>query len=301
MAFALLKLSYNDPGDSNVVGGICGTGFFIDTSTAITAHHVLNEVTFAPNNGFKNAIVWVVSRSGHVHKIDESFVDFYPDIDSSIIYFKKSISGYVVYDVAPENISKGVTVSGLGYIGNGMPRLDLNWQNQKLVINSIDLTNKVIDRDGFIEETARYSINAIDIKMKDIHGFKLSFGSRIGMSGGPVINNKNNREDFIRGMDSLVEEVKLRPYEVFRFGLQGNNTVGLLLNYFNTPERLQEVKLSSLAKDWKNINFGRIEDIIKCPVNLQMFKIYNLTQPARKKEDLKILFNKTWDDFLNLK
>jgi hypothetical protein len=64
---------------------------------------------------------------------------------------------------------------------------------------------------------------------------------------------------------------------------------------------LKEVKLSSLAKDWKNINFGRIKDIIKCPVNLQMFKIYNLTQPARKKEDLHNLFNKTWDDFLNLK
>ena len=111
----------------------------------------------------------------------------------------------------------------------------------------------------------------------------------------------NSSEDFISGMFKLLEEVKSRPKEFFRFGLQGNNTVGLLLNYLNTPERLKEVKLSSLAKDWKNINFGRIKDIIKCPVNLQMFKIYNLTQPARKKEDLHNLFNKTWDDFLNLK
>ncbi|MBT5758971.1 MAG: hypothetical protein HOI55_04870, partial [Candidatus Marinimicrobia bacterium] len=66
-------------------------------------------------------------------------------------------------------------------------------------------------------------------------------------------------------------------------------------------ERLKEVKLSSLAKDWKNINFGRIKDINKCPVNLQMFKIYNLTQPVRQKEDLNNLFDQTWDDFLNFK
>jgi len=43
MAFAILKLSYIKPGDSSLTGGICGTGFFIDPQTAVTAHHVLNE------------------------------------------------------------------------------------------------------------------------------------------------------------------------------------------------------------------------------------------------------------------
>ncbi|MCH2021956.1 MAG: hypothetical protein MK207_05695 [Saprospiraceae bacterium] len=112
---------------------------------------------------------------------------------------------------------------------------------------------------------------------------------------------KNNREDFIWGIEQLITEVQSRPKEVFRIGLQGNNTVGLFLNYFNRKERLQKVSLVSLAKDWRHLNFGSIKAIKNCPLNLKVYKIYNLTQPARKKEDLNNLFHRTWNDFLNLK
>ena len=69
MAFAILKLSYNAPGDNSLVGGICGSGFFLDGSTAVTAHHVLNDETFKPNVGFRYVSVWIVSRNGSVLKI----------------------------------------------------------------------------------------------------------------------------------------------------------------------------------------------------------------------------------------
>jgi hypothetical protein len=51
--FAVLKLSYNNAGDASVIGGVCGTGFFVGPGTAISAYHVLNETTFTPNPGYR--------------------------------------------------------------------------------------------------------------------------------------------------------------------------------------------------------------------------------------------------------
>lgn len=42
-------------------------------------------------------------------------------------------------------------------------------------------------------------VDANDIKMSGVHGFELSFGTRVGMSGGPVID----RDSRVLGMMSL--------------------------------------------------------------------------------------------------
>lgn len=51
-AFAILKVSYNRIGETPVTGGICGTAFFIDEYTALTANHVLNRLNYKPNDGY---------------------------------------------------------------------------------------------------------------------------------------------------------------------------------------------------------------------------------------------------------
>jgi hypothetical protein len=191
MAFALFKLSYNAAGDSSLTGGICGTGFFVDLSTAVTAHHVLNEATFAPNSGFKHARLWVITRSGQVHHLERSSVHFHPEIDTTLIRFRVPILGVHVYRFATRAVSAGLAVRGIGHVGDAMPSIDPRWEGAELKIKSVNLDQTILDRDGQIKRLLTLDVRANDVKMQGVHGFELSFGSRVGMSGGPVVNVDN--------------------------------------------------------------------------------------------------------------
>lgn len=52
MLAAIFKASCNFSRDINIVGGICGTAFFIDERNAFTANHLLNLNNFKLNDGF---------------------------------------------------------------------------------------------------------------------------------------------------------------------------------------------------------------------------------------------------------
>jgi hypothetical protein len=193
MAFAILKLSYNRPGDSSLTGGICGSGFFIDSRTAITAHHCLNDDTFRPNAGFLHVLVWVITRRGLVRRIDQGAITLHPEIDTTIISLGDSISNVQVYDRAVGVAAAGQQVSGIGHVGNAMPSVNADWQGSELVIRSASLAGFNRDMDGCVKRPVTFDINANDIKMHGVRGFELSFGSQIGMSGGPVIDSSTGR------------------------------------------------------------------------------------------------------------
>jgi Trypsin-like peptidase domain len=200
MAFAILKLSYNEPGDSSLTGGICGTGFFLDSSTAITAHHVLQEETLAPNIGYRHVRLWLISRSGAVCRIERSAVSLHPEIDTSVIRLRNPVSGFTIYDVIPTAIEAGLRVRGIGHKGNGMPSVDAEWQGTELLIRQADLSQLILDRDGHVKRPLTLNINARDVKMLNVRGLELSFGSQIGMSGGPLVSAETGR---VLGMLSI--------------------------------------------------------------------------------------------------
>lgn len=200
MAFAILKLSYNEPGDSSLTGGICGTGFFLDPSTAFTAHHVLNEETLAPNAGYRHVILWLILRSGPIYRIERSAVELHPEIDTTVIRFKNPVLGALIYDVARTKADAGISVRGMGYEGNVMPSIDAKWQALELVVQSANLADVVLDRDGYVKRLVTLDVTANDIKMVGVRGFELSFGSRVGMSGGPVVDLASGR---VLGMLSI--------------------------------------------------------------------------------------------------
>ena len=200
MAFAILKLSYNRPGDSSLTGGICGTGFFVDSTTGITAHHVLNEGTFTPNNGFCHALVWVISRSGSVRRIERESATLHPEIDATVVTFRNPLSNVRVYETAVGSLTDGLPVCGIGHVGNSMPSVEAEWRGSELVIRSANLAGVIKDTNGYVKRSVTLNINANDIKMQETRGFELSFGSRVGMSGGPVVDIVSGR---VLGMLSL--------------------------------------------------------------------------------------------------
>lgn len=190
MAFAILKLSYNKRGDSTLAGGICGSGFLIDSLTGITAHHVLNAATFKPNVGYRHVLLCLISRNGAVSKIERSEVSLHPEIDTSVIRFRNEQPGFQMYPVTVEPIVSGVKVSGIGHRAHAMPQIDAEWHGSELAIRMADLRPVAIDRLGHISRALLLDINANDVKMFNVRGFELSFGSQLGMSGGPVIDVK---------------------------------------------------------------------------------------------------------------
>lgn len=193
MAFAILKLSFNQPGDSSLTGGICGSGFFIDSRTAITAHHCLNDDTFRPNVGFRHVLVWMITRSGLIQRIDRDVASLHPDIDTTIISFRDSKSNVQVYACAAGGVAAGQKVSGIGHVGSSMPSISADWRGSELVIQSASLSCVTRDMDGCVKRAVTFHVSANDIKMQGVLGFELSFGSQVGMSGGPVVDNRTGR------------------------------------------------------------------------------------------------------------
>ena len=194
LTFAILKLSFNTPGDSTLEGGVCGSGFFVDPTTAVTANHVLNDSTFLPNAGYKQCRVWLITREGVIYSINRQVIKPFPAIDTTVIqlnsYKKESISSDR-FDRG--SVPRGAKVRGLGHVGNAMPKIDAKWEGDVLRIAKADLSSVYSDRSGHVERSLVLDVNANDVKMKTVRGFELSFSTCVGMSGGPVVNAENGQ------------------------------------------------------------------------------------------------------------
>ncbi len=115
-----------------------------------------------------------------------------------------------------------------------------------------------------------------------------------------VFKIQDKKIECIKNLESLLDIIKSNPNQEYRIGLQGNNSVGLFLSYLDSAERLMEVSISTISKDYKNIKFGEVIINNQSLKNLKIFKIYNLTQPARNHNDLKTIFHDSWNEFLEL-
>jgi len=115
-----------------------------------------------------------------------------------------------------------------------------------------------------------------------------------------VFKIQDKKNECIKNLNSLLDIIKNNPNKEYRIGLQGNNSVGLFLSYLDDAKRLNEVTLSTITKEYKNIKFGEIINNKQTYPNLKIFKIFNLTQPARSHNDLKTIFHDSWNEFLEI-
>ncbi len=193
MPFAIIKLSFNNPGDTNLTGGICGTGFFIDCNRAVTAHHVLNANTFSPNAGYMHCYNWIITRKGRIVPIIKDDAQFFPESEITVISVDENAPTDEIYILDDCSLEDGLSVEAFGHIGNAMPQIEASWNGPMLNITSACLDSNRCDADGTIIRSVNMCINARDIKLDGVNGFELSFPSRVGMSGGPVVSKKTNK------------------------------------------------------------------------------------------------------------
>ena len=111
---------------------------------------------------------------------------------------------------------------------------------------------------------------------------------------------QHKRNAFIDGIRMLIDDIKKNPSTQYRIGLQGNNSVGLFLNFLEDLDRLNRLSLSTISKDYRHKQFGEIQITDPNLNNLKVYKIYNLTQPTRSIKDLASIFHESWNEFLEI-
>ena len=185
--FAVVKISYNKPGETPVTGGISGSAFLINDSTVITANHVLNSQNFLPNEGFNFVQFWLLSRNNNlIIPLSKDFINSFEEIETSIIKLPEHVKCTLEVSKSVPKIND--TVHNYGHISN-MPIKNAHWENNLLVIDDYNLNKSTSDSTGVIAEIKKITVNANDVKLNDVEVIQPSFKANVGMSGGPLISN----------------------------------------------------------------------------------------------------------------
>ncbi|MCE4217597.1 hypothetical protein GD586_09055 [Pseudarcicella sp. GAP-15] len=206
MTGLILKLSYNSIGDTNIVGGICGTFFFIKENKAITANHVLNKAQFKPNEGFDKCQFWLIIEPNYIYELQKEYLNEFAEIDTTIIELRKPYHDKI-RNISQKYSQIGDKCKNEGFIAAEMPNLNIQWGQQGLEISSCAYNGTGTTAVGFIKSTPSLTITANDIKLKNICGIETSYGGVVGMSGGPLIDVQTNE---IIGMMSIGLPVDLK-------------------------------------------------------------------------------------------
>ncbi|PBJ07972.1 trypsin-like serine protease [Flavobacterium sp. ACN6] len=185
--FAVVKISYNIPGETPVIGGICGTGFLIKDSTVLIAHHVLNTNNFKPNPGYRFVQFWLLKRGTKmIIPLSVDYLESIPEIEAVVIKLPVTVKSNVL--LSETNAKQNDSVKNYGHLLT-MPITTAHWDTYSLIIDDYNLETSKSDASGHIVEIQNMSDNANDIKLTDIKVIKPSFKGNIGMSGGPLICN----------------------------------------------------------------------------------------------------------------
>lgn len=191
MTGLVLKLSYNNIGETTVTGGICGSFFFIRPNLAATAHHVLNSNDFKPNNGFSSCQYWLLIQPDIVIELKKENLIEFSEIDSTIIKFDKDFN-IPIRKISTTKRQAGHPCHNEGFTGGQMPGLIASWGTNGLIITGCNYNNTNANGDGHIKSIKTLTVNAADVKMQNVQGLETSYGGRQGMSGGPLIDKVTN-------------------------------------------------------------------------------------------------------------
>lgn len=187
VVFAVLKLSYNNIGDSQLEGGICGTAFAINDSTIIATHHNFEPNLFKPNTGYNHCNLWLLNRATKIIiEFNERNITRFPDIDAVTIKLANKLPSNVKIKTTTAKTNDQIYC--YGHIADCMPYIDAYW-DKNLIIKDYKLENCISDKFGTIVSIKKVNVNSTDVNLDNKEVIQASFSGVIGMSGGPLISN----------------------------------------------------------------------------------------------------------------
>ena len=144
-AFAIFRFAYNQVGDNLVAASICGSSFFIDKKTALTANHIFRK----QKHEYQNYKYWLISRDAKIIPISEEFLTHYPEIDLAVINFPDS-QVKEAFELSEDPPLSGAAVYSQGYI-HGLPKFRHAWSPTGITIHELDLSGLTMDKEGTIK------------------------------------------------------------------------------------------------------------------------------------------------------
>jgi hypothetical protein len=189
--WAIVKVSY-DPITLKAEGGSCGTVFFVTETTFITAHHgnEANSGMLRPNAGYPNVRVFLANSQGDTIE-DFWIVKRIPDYDLAIGRISKSHPAVRVCPLQTE-IVPGGEVYNIGFpTDQGVPDYSLRIDGYKLIVERIRI--RPLTQEGTVQAITNLTIRANDIHLQDRTVAVLSYSSRVGFSGGPLVCKKSGK------------------------------------------------------------------------------------------------------------
>ncbi len=192
-SYSIVKISYNT-GSTQVIGGICGSCFFVSNKKAITAHHILNNSKYPIDSDYDNTQYFVLSKNGQCFPMDYSVViNCLPIIDTTVISFQNKVKPQYIFNVRKEFESlKNENISCEGYEAGKMPQFNNpHFSNGKFCFDRFSISNYMNKTQGCVKECFYSDIQGNDVKFNSIPCLKASFGGIVGMSGAPFLDSNN--------------------------------------------------------------------------------------------------------------
>ena|SRR3989338_522092 len=172
----IIRPHYSPLGNLEKVG-ICGADFFINSTTFVTSHHVLNESSFFPNANYFNANIFLIDSEGKKIEITKTHtIKYAPEIDVTYVQTDDKHD----YISAEENYSENDDVKNIGY----------PTRFTKEIFGDFKI-KKQFSADGSILKIKKdYSMNANDVKISNKEVLILNYSSEEGFSGGPLLKGE---------------------------------------------------------------------------------------------------------------
>ena len=205
--WAIVKISY-DPATMKAEGGACGTAFFINDTTFLTAHHLITTKTsdlFTPNIGYPRARLLLANSQGDMI---ESFqiVARVPEYDLAIGRIEKPHSAIRACPLQ-SNIQLGDEVYNLGFpTDQGISDYSFAIKGQELVVSRIRLNPSI--QQGAVRTIKQVSLSANDVSLQNKTVAIMDYSSRTGFSGGPLVSRHSGK---VIGLMSFVIPKELDP------------------------------------------------------------------------------------------
>lgn len=189
--WAIVKVSY-DPATLKAEGGSCGSVFFVDETTFVTAHHgaEVDSGVLRPNPGYPNVRVFLANSRGDI--IDDFWITKrVPEYDLAIGRISRQHPAVRVCPLAT-GVAPGDKVYNIGFpIDQGVPDYSLRIDGHKLIVQRIQMTPFI--QDGSVKSIKKVTVRANDVNLSDKTVAILDYASRVGFSGGPLVSKRSGK------------------------------------------------------------------------------------------------------------
>ncbi|MDX8357767.1 hypothetical protein [Sphingopyxis terrae] len=143
---------------------------------------------FVPNQGYDQCKVFIAEPAGKVTELQPGCLQTYPEFDACLIM---GFSAEQRYRLSDNDLGPASECALLGFEANTAP-FDVRQVNGVLCLDGVQVERSRQFYHGMVPKKRIFSIDAADIKIDGKHGYICDVSAKVGLSGGPMIDLRDN-------------------------------------------------------------------------------------------------------------